>query len=189
MLPNFLKVLFGKHDSAVKPGTLQQAQVIIETLKANGEKIGELFMEAGLDVEALLAKGKTALKDQIIALARLPAGAKADLAAASAETAEGIAKLRQAAKQAESILGTVAMFLGIKPSELAAKSQDDLRMAFNNLVAVRATEKLGELGFPEGKLPAADPATGAGEGMAHLTGMARVRHAIANMPGGSGGPN
>lgn len=193
---NWLTAILGKIFNPTAVATLDSARTLLAKVSAGAEKIGSLFTTAGLDADALLEKGPTALKDHI---AELQATAKAEgIVEGSAQATAKVTQLETdlAAQQQEVVTlkathtTQFASFVTTTTSALAAGGikidlkegqavAADITTAATNAIALKGRELLAKHGIkdPIAIAPAASPAS-AKKIDASLTGLDRVRAAL-----------
>lgn len=151
--------------TAEQPKTLDQARATFGEAKSAIDKIAAMFASAGLDLDALLVKGDTALKEYITELNQKAVAAdSAALEAKNALAAETV-KVTAAESQVSGLKSQVSAFeglfasIGYKPT--GSEKPEDFQAAFNAHVANGVTAKMAELGVKADKLPAASSADSA----------------------------
>lgn len=201
------QLLFGaKSAAAPELKNLEQARTSLALAQANGEKVVSLFTAAGLDLEAIMAKGDNGLKDHLASLSPAPAQLTAEhpevaalitaatgplneqittltgqlSTANSANEAGGIA-LKAATARAD-LFTTALATAGIKP--VAADPKAGLTAAeITTAIEARVSTKAGELTATLGQPPvvSAPPADNSKPAAAktELKGLARTQAAFA----------
>lgn len=160
----FLASLFGSA-TPTAPTTLDQARTLFATVKANAEKIGGLFTAAKVDLDALLAKGDSALSEHIdglVAAARTEtttALAATHTSALAAKDTE-IASLRDRATKSEARNSEIVGVLTANKITFAADAKPEvIGAAITSRVSMAGGELLAKAGlreFPE-QVIEADP--------------------------------
>lgn len=153
---------------AESPKTLDQARSTFAEAKSALDRIAAMFSAAGLDFDALLAKGDLALKDYVAELNQKAVAAEQVATAAQAKLAEETAKRESVSAEKEALATTVAghisifSSIGFKPADVkgkdgAAATAEEIatvfQAAFKSHVSSAVTQQLQEIGQPAAKLP------------------------------------
>lgn len=114
-------------------------------------------LTAAFTAKETLARENAEQKKRIEALEKERDAAKA--AQATAESAKTAAESAKATAEtnlanANTALANVATAVGVKVEDIAGKPADDVKKVFNARIEARSGERLAELGFPVGGLPA-----------------------------------
>jgi len=158
------------------PKTLEAARATFTEAKSALTAIGAMFVAAGLDFDALLAKGENGLKEFVAELKGKVATAEAAVTDALAKVTAAEQKATAAEARAATAAAQVTAFnsifaaIGFKPAEVKGKdgapataeeTAAGLQTQFTAHVSGSVTQKLQEIGHPAAKLPTASPAGGA----------------------------
>jgi uncharacterized phage infection (PIP) family protein YhgE len=157
----FFAALIAKLTGAAEaPKTLDQARATFGEAKAAFDKVAELFTNAAIDLDALLAKGGNALKDLVADLQAKITTAETRATAAEAAVVQAKADAAESARKVSSLSAALASFaesIGLKLEELSALPPVDATAAIQKAMAMKVSggvsQKMSELGVPASKLP------------------------------------
>lgn len=172
----FLANLFGSNSADAK--TLEQSRAQLAAAKQSAEQVAELFIAANLDLDELLAKGKTALLDVIDAEAEAVAVELSELQqeveAANTEKAEAEAQATTAKADRDTVLAAIGA-AGVKVEE-GKPLAEAFPVALESRIATKARELVAATGG--GLLPDKPSADAAAD--KSKTGRKEISHAEFN---------
>jgi len=158
ILATLVAKLTGQADA---PKTLDQARATFGEAKSALDRISALFTSAGLNLDDLLAKGDTALKDYVTELNNKVTTAEAKAVEAERNRAEAVAKAGESAVQVTALssqlsaFGSVFSAINFKPTTENLAKVETFQAAWNAHVCHGVSQKMAELGVKASTLPAA----------------------------------
>jgi hypothetical protein len=172
-MKKFFAELYAKlTGGATAPTTLAAAKATFVEAVAALDRVGALFTNAGIELDALLAKGENGLKDFVTALKDQVAAAEAKVTEATGKVTTAEAATVEANGKVSALNSQIAAFgvlfasIGFKPAEVkgkdgaAATAEEQaaaFTTAFQSHVSGAVQQRCQELGVPAAKLPTANP--------------------------------